>query len=112
MNVELKQKWLEALRSGALRQGRLQLRTQDDRFCCLGVLCHIVDPNGWSSRGQHDGFRHSVDFSGHCESDDLVPAVGISQLQCSTLVRMNDGDGCDFAEIADWIEANIPADAA
>lgn len=48
MNRELKTKWLEALRSGKYKQGRSALRTIQDEFCCLGVLCDIVAPDAWS----------------------------------------------------------------
>ena len=42
----LKERWIEALESGKYTQGRGQLRLQDS-FCCLGVLCDLVNPNGW-----------------------------------------------------------------
>jgi hypothetical protein len=109
MNAELKHKWLEALRSGEFKQGRRQLRSADDSFCCLGVLCHVAKPDGWSMRGHGESFSHSISFAGHCDSAELVPVVGVSQRQCSTLVEMNDRQCNSFAEIADWVEANIPA---
>lgn len=40
MNQEVKQKWVEALRSRKYKQGQAQLR-EGDRYCCLGVLCDI-----------------------------------------------------------------------
>jgi len=40
MNPQIKQKWLNALRSGDYQQGRNYLRT-DNGFCCLGVLCDL-----------------------------------------------------------------------
>lgn len=41
MNPEVKQMWLDALRSGEYKQGRGVLRTPDDEYCCLGVLCDL-----------------------------------------------------------------------
>lgn len=41
MRERVKKLWLEALRSGKYEQGRLALRTVDNRFCCLGVLCDV-----------------------------------------------------------------------
>lgn len=41
MNPEVKAKWLEALRSGEYKQGKERLQA-GDRFCCLGVLCHLA----------------------------------------------------------------------
>jgi hypothetical protein len=51
MNKEVKQKWIEALRSGMYKQGEGYLR-QGDKFCCLGVLCDLYlqenkDCEGW-----------------------------------------------------------------
>lgn len=41
MRPSVKKKWLAALRSGEYKQGSGALRTADDRFCCLGVLCDL-----------------------------------------------------------------------
>ncbi|MEK6860522.1 MAG: hypothetical protein AABY07_00995 [Nanoarchaeota archaeon] len=38
MNPELKQNWVDALRSNRYEQGNLYL-TNRGMFCCLGVLC-------------------------------------------------------------------------
>lgn len=46
MSPELKTRWLEALRSGEYKQGRAYLR-KDDKFCCLGVLCDLIDSTQW-----------------------------------------------------------------
>jgi hypothetical protein len=40
MKPEVKQMWLEALRSGKYKQGKHQLRS-GNKFCCLGVLCEV-----------------------------------------------------------------------
>ena len=40
MNAEVKEKWLNALRSGEYKQTRGNLKT-DCGFCCLGVLCDL-----------------------------------------------------------------------
>lgn len=46
MNEKVKQKWIEALVSGAYTQGQGKLRTADNKFCCLGVLCDLyLDEN-------------------------------------------------------------------
>lgn len=43
MDRKWRDKWVKALRSGKFRQtqGRLQ---DGNAYCCLGVLCHLVDP--------------------------------------------------------------------
>lgn len=54
MKPEIKQEWLEELRSGNLKQGngRLTYRNPDDGSeldCCLGVLCKIAVKHGITS---------------------------------------------------------------
>jgi hypothetical protein len=34
-------KWAKALESGRYKQGKGRLKTQDGRYCCLGVLCRV-----------------------------------------------------------------------
>lgn len=41
MRPKVKKEWIAALRSGDYRQGRGQLRSEDNSFCCLGVLCNL-----------------------------------------------------------------------
>ncbi len=40
MDQQIKAEWVAALRSGEYKQGINFLR-QDDKFCCLGVLCDL-----------------------------------------------------------------------
>ena len=40
MNSQIKQKWIDALRSGEYTQAQSKLYSGDG-FCCLGVLCDI-----------------------------------------------------------------------
>lgn len=41
LKPEVKAKWIAALTSGEYKQGRNWLRTSEDGFCCLGVLCDL-----------------------------------------------------------------------
>lgn len=41
LKPEYKERWLKALRSGDYSQGKGYLKTIDNRYCCLGVLCDI-----------------------------------------------------------------------
>lgn len=45
MDPEIKQLWLNALRSGEYSQAMGRLK-RDGAFCCLGVLCEIAVANG------------------------------------------------------------------
>jgi hypothetical protein len=42
LDPEVKAAWLQALRSGEYEQGTETLRTYEDTYCCLGVLCELA----------------------------------------------------------------------
>jgi len=97
MNPEIKQKWIEALKSGEYKQTDGKLR-QDNRFCCLGVLCDIIDPSKWDGEG-YDGFLGVPPYK-------LLDSINLSEDKCLVLARMND-EGAKFTRIANYIEENI-----
>ncbi len=41
MNKTIKEIWIQALESGEYEQGKGLLREDEDRYCCLGVLCDL-----------------------------------------------------------------------
>lgn len=104
MEASLKAKWIEALRSGKYKQGRLALRTKSDDFCCLGVLCDVSGVSEW----EENGLCYSYDGA-----LSLLPPLLRNQLTRKareTLMTMNDYSGMSFPDIADWIGTNIPED--
>lgn len=111
MDAQLKTKWVEALRSGKYEQGRRQLR-RDNEFCCLGVLCDLIDPAKWISSGGA-GFRYrGIDHNAMSfPPNEVTRNVGLPRDLENQVAGMND-DGNSFAEIADYIEANIPDDVS
>lgn len=42
--------WVAELRSGKYGQAKDYLR-EGDKYCCLGVLCNMVNPEGWTKDG-------------------------------------------------------------
>jgi hypothetical protein len=120
MKAELKQKWVEALRSGKYQQGTGVLRTTDNEYCCLGVLCDLVDRSAWGVAEETftcvngvDVPRVAYDFhskgDSSCYSLPYTLEVNLKLTNTTPLIDMNDG-GKSFAEIADWIEREIPAE--
>ena len=103
MNKAIKTKWLEALRSGKYEQTTAQLRN-NNKFCCLGVLCDIRNKEGWDRLGS---FRYYNSSSGSQIPIKLREKLGISFDQQHRLFTMNDKEGKSFTEIADYIEANL-----
>jgi hypothetical protein len=68
MNPEIKQLWLDALRSGKYEQGKLMLKPTESSYCCLGVLCEIAQERNigeYIPSEEHRGFTFK-----HKDSDD------------------------------------------
>lgn len=115
MRPELKQKWIDALRSGNYSQGEAFLRDNNDNFCCLGVLCDVADAGEW----QIDNNDTYFVFDGW-QLDDVLNEDALEYFQLDEpiadgLMALNDGSYCrwigyakklSFAEIADIIEAD------
>lgn len=102
---DLKSRWLETLRGGSYLQGKQSLHPTLDTWCCLGVLCDLVDPNGWEGRRWND----YVAAVGHSSELSLLTErrLGLPHHATGDLMYMNDEEDKSFAEIADWIEANL-----
>lgn len=116
MNADLKAKWIAALRSGDYRQVQGYLHNEGG-FCCLGVLCDLAAvPFTEGPSDDTDGLVRFYDFGARHRNEEMICGdmreglkTGFSDLALE-LAEMND-HGRSFAEIADWIEANIPAEA-
>lgn len=117
MNPEIKASWIAALRSGEYQQGLGVLRSSDNKYCCLGVLCDLAAKAGigkWAPAWyRHRATAFDFDFDGDYQV--LPPSVqdwaglmtpngefGIKD----DLAGLND-TGFPFAAIADIIEANF-----
>jgi hypothetical protein len=101
MTLDLKRKWIAALRSGEYRQAQNGLRTSDG-YCCLGVLCDIVDPDGWSQTNV-GAYRHPLGtWDGFLIS---ISALGMERIPNQyDLAEKNDSEGWTFEQISDYIE--------
>ena len=111
MNQEWKNKWLIALRSGLYQQTVQYLRNLDYTekgnvvcYCCLGVLCQIVDAEGWDSPDPDRPTTHrgSASYPGY----EICEETGLTETLAAEAAALND-DGKSFSEIADWIEETL-----
>lgn len=116
MNKEVKQKWVAALNSGEYQQGKDVLKTKDNKFCCLGVLCdlHAKEFNKqWEEGGSV--IRH-FDYLGNgyllpeevvkwAELEYKSPYV-LENNRHTTLSGLNDL-GMPFASIAKLIDDSL-----
>lgn len=108
MNIELRRKWIEALRSGQYTQGFGRLQTEDGKFCCLGVLCDVSGVGHWDFRLGYPVYLASEKDSGKVLLPEAIRAmIGISKEQELKLARLNDVKPQSFSEIADYIEKEL-----
>lgn len=104
MTPELKARWIKALRSGEYEQVSSYLKVgpnagEETGYCCLGVLLDIA---GDEDDKAHHNFAD--DYSLACLSSAFGAEHGLSKTAATELADMNDSQGLDFDEIADWIE--------
>lgn len=111
MNQEIKEQWVEALRSGKYKQGQGQLRDDNNKFCCLGVLCNLhaqahpeiaaqqEDPSSYLG-GYEFPPKEVLKWAGlNSEEGEFVDEKGEGQ----SLAELND-EGRTFRYLANRIE--------
>lgn len=102
MDAQLKADWVKALRSGEFEQAR-ELLTDGKGYCCLGVLCKVA---GLQLSGGNAVIGPSGNPAGYTPITQLLGGVPYYDLS-----ERNDGNSDyhshTFAELADYIEANL-----
>jgi hypothetical protein len=118
MNEQIKEKWIEKLESGEYSQGQGRLRIKNeeggpDKFCCLGVLADIINPNGWKCQqdvSYYSGkevYCYIFDNEGSDYiPEDIADEIGLSTQDQNELAQMNDS-GKKFHEIAEEIRNRL-----
>lgn len=113
MNPEVKNLWIEALRSGEYRQGVGALRNKHDEFCCLGVLCNLhaqahpevaaQENNPGMYMNCYGKLPHAVATWSGVDEWGTIHKLDDDDIE---LVALND-DGASFDDIADIIEEHL-----
>lgn len=104
MDIEVKEQWLTALRSGRYKQGRMMLRSNDEKYCCLGVLCDILGAK-WEASNLDTCYYIDGGYSA-MPNVELGMQAGLDFTDIQELASRNDS-GQSFHMIADWIEENL-----
>ncbi len=99
MKYEIAMKWVEALRSGNYKQGTGYLKN-NDKFCCLGVLCDISQLGEWD--GNYYENKLSTLPNKVREWAGMNSDLGENYELKNTLSNYND-TGYSFEKIADII---------
>lgn len=105
MNQEVKQKWVEALRSGKYKQGQGYLR-KGDNYCCLGVLCDLNGGAEWilSDHPRKPIYNYGDELRNEIPPKFIREWAEISDDVMETLVYYNDTKDFTFEEIANYLE--------
>lgn len=116
MNLEIKSRWVTALRSGEYKQGQGGLHPEEDSFCCLGVLCDLHSKETgteWKSSNQDCFFPSYMGITNYLPKEVVLWAGLINSspevqffLSTRTLASFNDARQIPktFEEIASMIE--------
>lgn len=114
MDADTKQKWLAALRSGNYRRAKGQLKTVSGKYCCLGVLCEVMN---WEYDGEEgEPERHYMLAAGLTESamsacvrlnDGTLNEASDTARRVGKVKNYREGKGSSFKTIADFIERKL-----
>lgn len=117
MNPQVKQKWIDALRSGEYNQGSYKLRSGNG-YCCLGVLCDIYAKENNSNEWDFFSYDKCSDEENpqplDCwyfgtESEVLPQSVmdwaGLTVDNPQVLTTYGNDNDCDLYQISDLNDA-------
>lgn len=93
-------KWLDALRSGKYNQTVNGCLRDEHGFCCLGVVCDVIDSTKWLTKAdwwEHDNYRLDV-------SENILDLLNLSNYDMSMLIDYNDLYKLSFVQIAKKLE--------
>ena len=130
MRQDIKERWVEALRSGEYRQGRGRLRQrstihESDEYCCLGVLCDLYARDQGVKWEKPNYFMNASMMHGNTRllPKEVVAWAGLSEAGLVTAIGGVDYDvrigdqgwassdyndaGTSFEEIAALIEGSL-----
>jgi hypothetical protein len=115
MNPEVKQKWIEALKSGEYKKGDGTLKTSDNEYCCLGVLCDVFHKETGRGEWLFNGGRSRFSVDSYMQEFFLPPPVfewaGLKNrspaVDNTTLAYVNDYQATTFEPIIELIDAQL-----
>ena len=123
MKSNVKELWLKALRSDKYRFGKGVLHSKSTgRTCCMGVLIDVLrkanlgplieevepetPPKGTKITAQRYQCLHERPVAATLPSA-VQDFVGLSDTEVDQLYYLNDAQGANYSEIANWIETHI-----
>lgn len=107
MDPEMKVLWLAALRSGKYDQTTAFLKGSTGGYCCLGVLCDVIDPSKWVGTNKRGYLGHDNYDPEYKSLPTILRAKFKIQNEAVGYLTTANDTGHTFLEIADWIEQNL-----
>ena len=83
MNAKIKKRWVADLRKNKKLQGVGYLRTEDDKFCCLGRLCELAVKAGVVK-------RHGNKTKGYTYGENNMAGILPSEVMVWAEITKND----------------------
>ncbi len=119
-NQKIKKQWLKDLRSGSYKQcsGSLCKVGKGNKkasYCCLGILGRSIQKtkllNLTFIKSPYVKNEKVISYKNVNESGilpiELSAELGLNDASLDKLIGMNDNDGANFEEIADFIEKSL-----
>ena len=103
MRTKVRRAYLEELRSGQYKQGHTVLRTEDDAFSCLGVLCNLHAKTHKRIAAREFDKCSYMGFT-ELPGDKVQKWAGLTWDDLVALAIRNDAHEYNFAQIADFVE--------
>jgi hypothetical protein len=129
LNKEIATKWVAALRSGEYKQSKSVLRSKDDGYCCLGVLCDLYQKETgkgtWGKEPLKDKHSRTMAFAFDDGTADepvtdfpdvevfkwagieCVPFAGGFRTDFASELAEKNDEGASFEDIANCIEEQL-----
>lgn len=82
MNPEIKQKWVDALKSGKYQKGKAWLKQNTCgtvQHCCLGVLCELYKEATGKGEWSDDDAGELTFYPNEGTSDDTILPIAVRQ---------------------------------
>ena len=107
MKPEIKDAWVAALRSGKYEQGRRTLRSIENKYCCLGVLCDLYVKANPSAVWKLAGTYYEIHSNGGVLPENVIAWAGVKNSVGGTFISPNESEPISFIDANDILMYNF-----
>lgn len=102
-------KWIDELAKTGRKQGRGSLGSSQQGFCCLGVGCSVLDIDFHSNDADSFKLHKATGLDsniGGLSNEGVFPYIGLDNVECNSLIQLNDSARISFRRISTQIKIN------